>query len=37
MGKLMEKSSVLKSTVKELVQSGKMPEKTKELMNRGAE
>ncbi len=33
----MEKSSALKAAVKELVQSGKMSEKTKELMNRVAE
>ena len=37
LGKLMEKSSALKAAVKELVQSGKMSEKTKELMNRVAQ
>jgi len=34
LGKLMEKSSALKAAVKELVQSGRMSEKTKDLMNR---
>ncbi len=34
LGKLMEKSDALKNAVKELVQAGKMSEKTKNLMNR---